>query len=253
MTTALDIITIAAKQAGVLAAGQTLTGDDSADMLLLLNSMLSQWNQKRWLIYHLVDIACPSTATQSYTVGPGAQFNVTRPDRLEAAYARLTGQPAGSAGYLDYPLQIIQTMEEYAAISFKELSTFPSYVFYDATFPVGTVYFWPVPTDMFELHVVVKETLPQFTALTTAFNLPPEYLDALIYSLTARIQLLYQLPVNPDIAAMARAALNTLKVANNRVPNLVMPGGLVREGGWSGHGLGGIVEGATTLDQTTLG
>lgn len=252
MTTALDIINISAKQAGVLAIGQTLTGDDSADILMLLNSMLAQWNQKRWLVYHLVDIACPSTGAQSYTVGPGAQFVVTRPARLEAAYARLTGEPAGSAGYLDYPLQLIQTREEYSMLSFKQLSTFPSFVFYDASFPTGTLYFWPVPSNMFELHIVLKETLPQFSGLTTALNLPPEYLDALIYSLSVRIQMLYNLPVNPALSAMAAASLNTVKVANSRVPELLMPAGLAREGGWSGHDMGGVVEGATTLDSDTL-
>lgn len=259
--TANDIIRLALKMAGVLVAGQTPTAEDVNDSLTLLNSMIATWSQNRWLVYHLVDIACQSTGKTSYSVGPGADFNVTRPDRLQYAYARLenaetSGTPVvGSLSEIDYPLGIMQTHEEYAALTLKQLTSFPTVCFYDATFPQGTLYVWPIPSTHFELHILLKETLPQFTNLNQQFNLPPEYYEALLYNLAGRLQVLYRQPVDKAIVALADAAMNTIRVANHRVPLLRMPYGLSRVGGgaWPAHGLGGVIEGTFTLDQDSLG
>lgn len=245
--TALDLIKLSLKMAGVLAVGATPMAEDVNDAFTLLNSMLASWNQSRWMIWHLVDVSCASTGAQSYSVGIGGNFNVTRPDRLESAYARVTTPPAGGSGSMDFPLTIISTMEEYAAIGLKQLQSFPGSVFYDATIgsqanPLGTVYFYPIPSVNYQLHIIVKETLSQFPSLTTVINLPPEYTEALIYNLTTRLMLLYQLPINPGVATVAATALNTIRVANNRVPLLSMPVGIANTGGWTGHDTGGIAE-----------
>lgn len=253
--TANDIIRLALKMAGVLVAGQTPSAEDVNDSLTILNSMLGGWNQNRWMVYHLVDIACPSANKQSYTVGPGADFNVTRPDRLQFVYARLEGEGIpNSLGRIDYPLAIVEAHEEYAAISLKQLTSFPTIAFYDATFPIGTLYIWPIPNDNFEIHILVKETLTQFTDLNQPMNLPPEYYDAILYNLAGRLMVIYRQPIDKGIVALADAALNTVRVANHRVPNLKMPHGLARHGGaWAAHDLGGIIEGTFTLDEDVLG
>src|SRR6185436_13462098 len=81
-----DIIDFAAKQAGVLGVGQSLLDEDKTDLFKALNMMLGIWNRKRWLIWHLRDVSVVSTGALYYTVGPGRQFDIPRPDRLEAAY-----------------------------------------------------------------------------------------------------------------------------------------------------------------------
>lgn len=258
MTTALDLITLALKTAGVLAAGITPAAEDVNDSFLVLNGLMASWNQNRWWVYHLVDIATPATGVISYTVGPGGNFNVTRPDRLESAYVRMmpqgiiTPNTVGS-GPIDYPLAIMETHEEYGRIGQKSLVSFPSVAFYDATLTLGTLYVWPIPNEQFELHIIVKETLPQFATLTSQINLPPEYFEALYYNLVGRLSLLYQLPINPGVVALATAGLNAIKVANHRVPNLRMPAGITRQGGWATHGVGGIIEGTFTLEEDTIG
>lgn len=158
-----------------------------------------------------------------------------------------------NSGPIDFPLVDIDTYEEYAAISVKSLSSFPAGYFYDPTLNLGTLYFWPIPNQNFELHIIVKEVLPQFQSLTDVITLPPEYLEALLYSLAGRLQLFYQLPVNPGIVALARAAINTLEIANHRVPNLQMPRGLMGTGGQPMVNVGGITEGIFTLDEDVLG
>lgn len=250
MTTARDLIRLSMKMAGILAVGQTTLAEDETDCFMLLNSMLASWTQSRWLVYHLLDIPCTSTGSNPYTVGPSGQFVCTRPDRIQAAYARLSPT---SASPIDYPLSIINTHEEWSSVQQKSLKSFPNSIFYDPTLGSGTLYFWPVPSSSFELHIIVKETLTQFADLTTVISFPPEYLDTLLYNLSARIMLLYGLDPNPGITNLANASLNIIRVANNRVPLLRMPAGIGnRRGGWSGHGLGGFQDTAIIVDIGVL-
>lgn len=263
--TALDLIKLSLKTAGALAVGQTPQAEDANDALLILNSMVASWNQNRWLVYHLVDVACASNGGQVYTVGPGGNFNVTRPDRIESAYARLLtsdlGEPVtsvggivNSSGPLDYPLTEVETFEEYGTISIKQLHSFPSVVFYDAAPVLGNLHVWPIPNQNFEIHLVLKETLQQFSGLNTAITLPPEYFEALYRNLTPRLQMLYQMEVGPAAIGLAKGSLDTIRRANHRVPDLAMPSGLGRAShGWRSHGVGGIVESTIEINETTLG
>lgn len=251
--TANDLIKLALKTAGPLAAGQTATAEEANDALILLNSMLASWQQKRYLVYHLVDLSTPSTNAVSYTIGPGGNFDSSRPDRIQKAYARQMFVESGASGPIDYPLNIINTYEAYADIALKHLNSFPSYVFYDAAPLVGNLYFWPIPSNQFELHVVIKDTLQHFDSIDDAIAFPPEYFEALHYNLAARIQIMFQLPVNPGVVALAKASLNTIRIANQRVPLLQMPTGL---GGRNTSGsIAGrtVVDGVFTIEEDLLG
>lgn len=225
ITTPLELITLCLRTAGVTGVGQTPQPEDMNDCFAVLNAMLGQWNAQRWLIYHLVDIACPSTGAQSYTVGPTSDFAVTRPDKLETAFARLT--TSNPAMPFDYPLTIIQSREDYSALTLKKLTTFPAAVWYDSAWPVGQVYFWPIPSTQFSLHIVLKETLEQFPTITTSINLPPPYIDCLIWNLSVRIRPLYQLAPEPTIVALAKASLNVLRQSNAQVSELRMPASIM--------------------------
>lgn len=229
MTTPLDIITLALKQAGVLGVGQTASAEDSNDSFTLLNFMLAQWSKKRWLVYHLVDVAFISTGAQSYTVGLGQQFNVKRPDRLEAAFFRQT--IPSTPNQIDYPLEIIEARETYNDIALKTLTSFPSYIFYDSAFPIGFVYPWPLPqANLYEVHITVKETLAQFTTLDQDIVLPDEYFAAILYNLSVRLRPAYQMQPDPSITALAKDALAVIRGSNTQIPRLQLPRDLNRGG-----------------------
>ena len=51
MTTARDFVTLAMKEAGVLGVGQTLLAEDINDGFTILNMMLEEWQQAKWLFY----------------------------------------------------------------------------------------------------------------------------------------------------------------------------------------------------------
>lgn len=229
MTTPLDIIIQALKKAGVLGVGQTPLAEDTNDAFNDLNDMIAQWARKRWLMWHLLDIHKISTGAMSYTVGIGGDFNTPRPDRLEAAFFRQLVQ--SQPNQVDYPLELIESRETYNNIALKSLSTFPTSIFYDAAYPLGVIYPWPVPqATIYEIHLTLKDTLTQFTTLNQSIIMPPEFIAALKFNLAIRLRQAYMLPVDPALVALAKDSLAVIRGANAQIPTLVMPSDLIRPG-----------------------
>lgn len=228
ITTAQDLVSFSLRAVGILGVGQTALAEDSSDALSALNGMIGIWNRKRWVIWHLLDVALTSTGAQSYSIGIGGDFNVPRPDRLEAAFFRqvITTQPND----VDYPLQILESREDYNRIALKTLVSWPAYIFYDSAFPLGRVYPYPVPqASIYELHLSIKDTLAPFTTYTQPINLPPEFIEALWTNLAIRLAAIYPgVQVPPAVEALAKASLATIRGANAQIARLGTPPGLAR-------------------------
>lgn len=234
MATAGDLIGQALRQSGVYGTGQVPSGQDTSDCLNLLNQMVGQWNRKRWLIYDLIDTFLTSTGAETYSVGPGCDFDIPRPDRLEdGCFFRqlVSDQP----NLVDYPLNLFQSREDYSRIRLKTLTTWPEIIFYDSGYPTGTIYVHPIPqASLFEIHILTKNVISTFANLATTVALPPEYEAAILWNLIVRIRSAYQMPDDPVARGLAKDALNVIRGANAQVPRLRMPRGLGASGGNGG-------------------
>lgn len=231
LITPRSIIMLAAKATGVVGVGQSMLAEDINDIFDALNGMLGQWNKKRWLIYHLIDVSVSMTTQMSYTVGPGQDFNVPRVDRIESAFFRQFVSDIPGQTYVDYPLDILQAREDYNDIALKELQSWPEAIFFDSGYPIGNVYPVPIPAagGQFELHLSIKDTLGQFVSLDQNINLPDEYKEALWTNLVGRIAAMYPgMQISPAVVALAKASLSTIRMANSQIPRLDMPRSLVR-------------------------
>ncbi len=230
--TARDICTAALRECGAFAIGQTPKAEDITGAWSRLQFMLQQWERKRWLVYHLRTYQITSTGAQSYTVGPGGQFdtgvNSVRPEKIEAAFLRQLTQ--SQPNRIDYPLEILQSMEDYSRIALKTLSSFPTYVFYDPTWPLGLAYFWPVPqATIYGPALVIREQLPnRFANLNETFAIPFEYYNAMIYNLALRLRPAYSLGTYAGdmLPSLAKDSLNVLRPANAAIARLQTPGSL---------------------------
>lgn len=237
VTTPADIIRLVLKDTGVTGVGQTAAAEDTNDCFDTLNMMIGEWASKRWLIYHLMDLSKVSTGAQSYTVGPGGDIDtgaMQRPDRLEDGCFFRQLITASSPNKIDYPLSILESREDYNRIGLKQLSTIPQYIYYDAGYPLGTVYPWPViSASLYELHILVKAQIAQFANLADTINLPSQYFGALRYNLACRVRPMYQLPPDPSLVSLATDSLDTIRNMNAQIPRLRMPAGLGRGGKYS--------------------
>jgi len=227
MTTPNDIINLALKKIGVLGVGQTALAEDINDGLTELNQMIAQWAQRRYMLYHLVtsSVACDGSTT--YSIGPTGDINISeRPTTIESAFARQTTN--ASPNQVDYPLKPIPSRENYNQIAIKQLAAFPSWLFYDADYPLGYLYPYPIPNNQYSLFVTYRMLLSQFSSLTTTITLPPIYEQALTYNLAGLLATSYNVDVPAAVAAIARSSMATIRANNAQIPNAAMPQGLVR-------------------------
>lgn len=229
LTTPLDIITLALKDAGVIGVGQTASAEDSTDAFDKLNMILSQWNHQRWMVFHLADVAFTSTGASSYTVATGGDFDTPRPDRIEDAFLR---QYPTAAQPVDSFIRILESREDYNRITVK-LTTGPAkYAFYDPVYPIGIIRFWPVSqATTFEHHISVKAQLTEFTSLAQTINLPNVYKPAMLYTLACWLRPGYQMAADPQIVALAMHSLSVIRGANAQIPTLRMPRAVIGRGG----------------------
>lgn len=216
--TANSLITQALKVSGVLGQGQIASAEDMNDALQHMNQMLAQWRTQRWLVYRLADVSKVSTGAQSYTVGPGGDFNVARPEQIASGFFRQLNPTAGTSGLVDFNMSIIRSRQDYNSIALKQMPSFPQAVFYDNTYPLGTLLLWPVPNTNFEIHISVLQDLEQIDSLIQVINLPMQYDAALMWNLAARLRPSYQLPPDQTVTAMAKVALNVIRNATDQVP-----------------------------------
>jgi hypothetical protein len=226
MTTVADVIKEGQLKSGVLGLGQSMTGDDQVSCLADFNDMIAQWNSQRWMTWDLVTIGYISTGSSSYTVGPGGNFNVAaRPDRIESAFLR---QLVVSGLNVDTPIEIIPSREEYNRLSLKGLISFTIYAYYDNSYPMGTVYFYPSPNAVtYQVWLSFKNAIPVYTMATIAsvLSIPPQYIAAIKFNLAKRYRQAYGKGLRPDpeLNALARSSLDIVKQSNLQIPELIMP------------------------------
>jgi len=235
-TTLGDICTAALKECGAVGVGQTPLADDINDAWARLQWMLMQWERKRWLVYHLVNLSHVSTGAQSYSVGPGGDFDTgspsVRPGKLASAFAR---QLQVGPNQVDYKLEILQSREDYDWITLKQLSAGPGEAaFLDSDWPLARLYVWPIPqAGRYELHISIHAQLQyQFTNVADNINLPFEYYNAMMLNLAMRLRPKYRMGTYPGDAlpGLAKDSLAVIRAPNTQVARLRMPNVIKRRG-----------------------
>lgn len=196
----------------------------------------------------------PTQFTQGLTsgAGVGATFNLPiwqflqgfnvananspltkRPDKIDSAFLRQIQN--SEPNQVDYPLQILESREDYNRIRLKSLVSFPGAVFLDAAFPLGILYAYPVPQGggIYELHVTIKELLPcKFATAATLVTLPFEYYQAVISCLALRLRARYQIPSFPGdpLPGLVKDAEQLLRQSNTELAELTIDPNLTRSG-----------------------
>ena len=226
-----DIVARSLRMSGIIGIGQRMSSDDAQTTMDALSDILAQWQVQRWLVYGLETHSVTANGALSYSIGPGGDFNMVRPDRIEAAFMRFNNTGVTT---VDRPLVLINAREDYNRIATKNIGSVPNSVFYDNAYPVGELYFWPVPASgTCNLFVTTKTPLPQISDMTQVLDMPPEYIAPLRYELASLLRTEYTLPPDPKLEALLTKGKSILRNANAQVPTLRMgatvPGG---NGGW---------------------
>ncbi len=301
---------------GIMQPGDTLSPGNGQQGLRRLNAMVSGWRTQYGTVTSVDRTIFDLIADkQTYTIGPGGDFDVPRPLSIDGAGLWLNGLSGASAvssitrvGYVatvtstahgftvgdeayiagaeqrDYNgLQTVQSVptastftftvegtpvtpatgtltvqsvsgqpveiprvvitdSAYQAIQLKNMSNSQfTVVYYNPTYPYGTVFLWPRPnTNANQLVLYLKNVFAGFESLTKAYDFPdlPGYAEALQYNLGMRLGIAFGVASENlvQIREMAMQTLGLIKRSNNKLNDLPSDASMLthdRRGGYN--------------------
>lgn len=180
-----------------------------------LDNMLSELAVQGLIVpYSTTDSLALVAGDGDYTIGSGGTFNVARPSQiLESTFIR-------DSGNVDYPIEVISE-KKYNAISVKATQSRPQQLYYDSQYPLGIIYFYPIPETTYTLKLVSRKPFTSYTNLTTTVSLPPEYRSLIKWNLA--LQMCPEFERQPPQIVVTEAARTLTLVKRLNAANRIKP------------------------------
>jgi hypothetical protein len=170
-----DVVTAAARKAGILDIGEEFAAENMTAAVGELFRMLKAWQAAPGMWTRATQTVALVSATGSYALAAPA-----RPVRVLRAWFRRGG--------LDMPMQQL-TQQEYDDMPNKAAVGLPSTWFYDRLAAAGTLYLWPVLATVAGEQVIlrIEREIEDVTNPNDPLDAPAEWYDAIVHGLAARM------------------------------------------------------------------
>jgi hypothetical protein len=205
--TVTKIIQAALRALHVISPTESVSAPQAESAREALNIMIAQWSTQGLAVPYMTRETFTLTAgTSSYTWGIGGSFNSERPLKLvDNVFITSSG--------IDYPVALMGE-GEYNAYSDKTLSGTPTRLFFDTTFALATVYLYPTPDSADTLTVSSQKLFTNYTGLTTAISLSPEYYGAMKWNLAIELCSDYEKEPSQTVVVLAERSLDAIRTIN---------------------------------------
>lgn len=216
----LDLIVAAMQEIGALPPGEQPSLEDAAWVLQKLQRLIDQYNARMTMIYNmnftLFMLNPPATPDTPTTIGPGGDFDVNqRPVTIENIGLILAGTPG-----VELPLNR-RDDDWWANNRIKGLtSTLPTDYYYSPDWPLGKIFFWPVPTASHQVRLETRAVLGEFTAYNTNYTMPPAYWNLTVYELAISIAPSFEREPSATLLGLFKVAQKAVQVNNISSPRL---------------------------------
>lgn len=222
-----DLLRSSFRCIGSLRVGFGYSPSELTDGLFVLNAMLDSWSIDELNGYcTLTQSFTFGAAQESYTIGPGGDFDTIRPVKIiDAKYIVMTSpdQP------LHEPLAIINS-QQYEAIALPlTASTIPQRLYYNPSYTLGVIRLWPVVVNTSD-KLLISSWQPISGGITdeeAIFSVPPGYLDAVRYQLAIRLAMEWEKPLKEGVEKLAIEALAKVQRLNAPTPQMDVNAGVM--------------------------
>jgi hypothetical protein len=245
--TALDIITQAMIEIGMLAPGEVPDAESGPWAFAEFNNLIDIWQTleayvyaQQFQIFNLVAGLSPHTIGPAALV-PAPTFSTgIQPRPVKMVGAALLLNTSGTL--VDLPMNI-RDHAWWAAQQTKQIQTnVPTDLYYEADNPLGSCFFWPVPNAVQQVRLEYWNSISQYGQINDplagpggAGTLPQGYRAALTYSLAEMLCPGAQKEVSPTTAAKALRARSAVFGNNAKSPRMMtQDSGMPRSGSRAG-------------------
>lgn len=224
----LQTISEAYQNLNVFMVGASIPAAQGQFALSKLRQLLNNWNAERAKVW--CDVFASFTLVPSlspHTIGPGGTFaTVIRPVSIDGVSLNLnTNTPTTYV-----PIDLIDG-QMYEALSSPGIATsIPTAVYYEEDWPLGKLFFYPVPNFAYPVRFRYRTLLADEVDLGDSLDFPPGYQDAVTGTLTEMIADATGRAVPAQTAKLAREARARIGANNVDVPVLDLQDGQQRRG-----------------------
>src|ERR1700722_3843306 len=221
--TLIKLLNQAYRLSGALAnPGMGISPSEMDEALFCLNSMIDGWKIEELLIVlYLRTYQTVNPNQQTYSVGPGGDFNIERPEKIHGAGFILQGQTPSES---ELEMQVILSYEQYKAFVAKNTgSAIPLCLYYQATLGtatnpgyLGTATLWPIPNTTSQIVLYTQSALEEYLTIDDPIIVPGGYREMMMYNLAVRIHQRYPDKLM-DGSVMERASDYKQRVKNQQI------------------------------------
>lgn len=197
--------------------GQGISPSESAEGLQLLNALVDGWKIEKLLVLYTRRTEQEMVINQqTYSIGPGQDFDLERPEHIRRAGFIIRGAQFPA----EIPMENILTSERWARFVVKTMtSTIPLAYYYQASVPYGAFTVWPVPNIPSAIAIYTDQTLSEFSTVDDQVIMADGFREMLEYNLAVTVHELYpERPMAPSVEA--KADFFKARVKNNLITPL---------------------------------
>ncbi len=205
------LIEMAVRKLGVVADGQTLSTENYTNGSAALNTLLGAFRTLGMPLWARQSYDLTLTAgTSSYNIGSSQTLNTPYPLKLLQAYR------TDSNNSSKVQLEIIPDY------NFNRLPTgssgYPIQISYTPKVNLGVIKLWPTPDATAVANttvtIVYQRPMEYMSSSTDTFDIPEEWLEAVVYNLAVRLAPEWGVPL-PDRKALKNEADEYLEMAKS--------------------------------------
>ena len=202
------IVRRALRMVGAFTSTDIPRPEQSVDAISILNTMLKTWSIDGYLWLRQFYTLTLVGGVNNYKLGPNSIPVIDRPVHVFNANRK-------SSSGNEIPL-IQLTRQDWMSVPNKTTQATPVQFYYDAQTLDGILYIWPTPqvgtTDTLVLDI--DRQIDIMVDNLDDFDFPPQWYDAIVYSLAARLAPEYGTPLG-DRSMLQKEAAAFLMAASN--------------------------------------
>lgn len=185
--TTRQILNDALMEIGVYSVAETPTAADLSVALGKLNRILDNWNAERAAVY--CDRFQTFTITPNlspHTIGAAVDLPTWEVDQRPVTIAGASVVLDNVTPAVYVPVAVHDAAWWQGVTVPGVTSEFPTDLYYEPDWPLGSVYLWPVPTVAYGIELQLRVILSSLV-LSDTFSMPPGYKDAIVLTLAEQL------------------------------------------------------------------